>query len=160
MRMQKWRAKVLTVATLGICSYWTGFSVLAAANKTPDEKVVQHVLRNSTGLRADEIRQHYDSCDDGRTTPMKICGAYRWAVQDIRLNGAFLRARAMAKQAGYEQSLVKAQRAWLTYRDSQCDFEGVRGAGGGTEEGLYVLSCKEQLTKLQADRLEAEENQH
>jgi uncharacterized protein YecT (DUF1311 family) len=158
--MQKWRAKVLTVVTFVMCSYWTSFSVVAAANGAPDEKVVQHVLRNSTGLTADEIRQNYDGCDDGRTTPMKICGAYRWAVQDIRLNRVFLRARAMAKQSGYEQSLVRAQRAWLTYRDSQCDFEGISAAEGGTEEGLHVLSCKEELTKLQADRLEAEENQH
>jgi uncharacterized protein YecT (DUF1311 family) len=142
-----------------MCSYWTSFSV-AAANGTPDETVVQHVLRNSTGLTADEIRQNYDGCDDGRTTPMKICGAYRWAVQDIRLNRAFSRARAIAKHAGYEQALVKAQRAWLTYRDSQCDFEGLSAAGGGTEEGLHVLSCKEELTRLRADRLEAEENQH
>ena len=29
------------------------------------------------------------------------------------------------------------------------------GAGGGTAEGLYVLSCKEEVTKQQAERLEA-----
>lgn len=157
--MQKWRAKLLTGVMFGMCSYWTSSSV-AAANGTPDETVVRHVLRNSTGLTADEIRRNYDGCDDGRTTPMKICGAYRWAVQDIRLNRAFVRARAIAKHAGYEQALVKAQRAWLTYRDSQCDFEGISAAGGGTEEGLHVLSCKEELTRLRADKLEAEENQH
>jgi uncharacterized protein YecT (DUF1311 family) len=159
--MQKWQVKVLPAIGVGLCcltSYAAGFSI-AAANGPPDEQVVQHVLRNSAGLTADEIRHNYDKCD-GTTLSMKICGAYQWAAQDIRLNRAFARAKAVAKHSAYEQSLVRAQRAWLTYRDSQCAFEGISGAGGGTMEGLYVLSCKEELTKLQADRLEAQENQH
>jgi len=159
-RMEYWPLKVLTGIAFSICSlssYGIGLGV-AAANGAPDEKVVQHVLRNSAGLTADEIRLNYDRCDS-TTLSMKICGAYRWAVQDIRLNRAFSRAKVVAKDSGYEQSLVRAQRAWLTYRDTQCAFEGISGAGGGTMEGLYVLSCKEELTKLQADRLEAEENQ-
>ena len=159
--MQKWREKVLTGIMFCIYSlsiFGASPNVVAADNGAPDEQVVQHVLRNSTGLTADEIRQNYNGCD-GTTLSMKICGAYQWAVQDIRLNRAFLQARSAAKKSGYEQSLVRAQRAWIAYRDSQCAFEGISGAGGGTAEGLYVLSCKEELTKLQANRLEAEENQ-
>ena len=129
--------------------------VAVAAHGAADEQVVQHMLKNTFGLSADEIRHDYDQCD-GSTLSMKICGAYRWSVQDLRLNRAFSRARAAVKDLGYKESLLKAQRAWLTYRDSQCAFEGERGAGGGSAEGLYVLSCKEELTKVQADRLETE----
>lgn len=69
MRMQKWRAKVLTGVMFGICS-----SVAAVANGAPGEQVGQHVLRNSAGLTADEIRHNYDGCN-GTTQSMKICRA-------------------------------------------------------------------------------------
>jgi uncharacterized protein YecT (DUF1311 family) len=86
---------------------------------------------------------------------MRICGAYRVAAEDLRLNRAYSRALAQAKGLGVEASLKIAERAWLSYRDSQCAFEGEDGAGGGTAQPLYVLSCEEALTKFQADRLEA-----
>jgi uncharacterized protein YecT (DUF1311 family) len=86
---------------------------------------------------------------------MKICGSYHWMIQDVRMNKAYKQMLAKAKVASYEKSLVKAQRAWLAYRDAACAFEGEMGAGGGTAEGLYVLSCKEEVTKQQAERLEA-----
>lgn len=130
------------------------FLASGAAQAAADEEVVQHVLQNSTGVPAEEIRRDYDACD-GTTVQMKVCGAYRWAVQDIRLKRAYSRVLGQSKGTELEQSLRKAERAWSNYRDSQCAFEGANGAGGGTEEGLYVLSCKEDLTKLQADRLEA-----
>lgn len=159
--MQRWSAKVLTRVAFGIwsLSFYGASPSAAATNAAPDEQVVQHVLRNSAGLTADEIRRHFDKCD-GSTLSMKICGAYHWAVQDLRLNRAFSLARAVTKDSNYRESLLKAQRAWLIYRDSQCAFEGISGAEGGTAEGLYVLSCKEELTKLQADRLEAGVSQH
>jgi len=160
--MHRWRAKVLksvafVIWSLGI--YGVSSNIFAATNGAPDEQVVQKVLRNSAGLTADEIRLNYDKCD-GTTMSMKICGAYRWAVQDLRLNHAFSLAKAVTKKSNYRESLLKAQRAWLIYRDSQCAFEGISEAEGGTAEGLYVLACKEELTRLQADRLGASINQH
>lgn len=71
------------------------------------------------------------------------------------MNRAYQRVLVKAREVGFQTSLVKAQRAWLAYRDAACPFEGDIGAGGGTLEGLYVLSCKEQLTRERAERLEA-----
>lgn len=159
--MDRWRTKARTVIAFGIwfLSCHGVSSSVAAPHGTPDEQVVQHMLRNTTGLTAAEIRHNYDQCD-GTTLSMKICSAYRWSIQDLRLNRAFSLARAVSKDPDYRESLLRAQRSWLTYRDNQCDFEGIRGAPGGTAEGLYVLSCKEKLTKLQADMLEAGMNQN
>ena len=48
---------------------------------------------------------------------------------------------------------AKRKRAWIAYRDAACRYEGKMGAGGGSAEVLYVLGCKEELTKQRADRL-------
>ena len=129
------------------------FVSLPAAS-APDEQVVQAMTRQ-TSLTAEQIRGSYDACDSGVTSTMKICASYNWMVQDVRMNKVYKQAIAKARVTGYEKSMVKAQRAWLAYRDATCALEGEMGAGGGTAEGLYVLSCKEEVTKQQAERLEA-----
>lgn len=118
----------------------------------PDEEVVK-AMTKLTSLTAEEIRQDYNKCD-GNTYQMKVCASYSWVVEDVRLNKIYKQVRAKAKEAGHEQSLLASQKDWLSYRDSTCSFEGQMGAGGGTAEGLYVLSCKGRVTKERADALE------
>ena len=127
------------------------FSALSA-RAAPDEAIVQEVTRR-THIAADEVRRSYDACDSGVTLSMVICGSYLWVAEDIRLNRIYQQALAKARSMAIESSLVAAQRAWLVYRDKACEYEGQFGAGGGTEEVLYVLSCKTELTKQRADRL-------
>ena len=129
--------------------------VCATARSAPDEHVVREMLKQTSGLDAEEIRRNYDACDSGNNLSMKLCESYRWTEQGIRLNTAFERLRKEAKGASYEPGLIKAQNAWLAYRDAECGFEGEIGAGGGSAQGLYVLACKEELTRRQADRLDA-----
>jgi uncharacterized protein YecT (DUF1311 family) len=119
----------------------------------PDEEVIRAMVRGST-LSAEDARRDYNSCDSGETRSMKICGFYLLTKEDVRMNRLYKAAVKDAKQFEYEASLVRAQRAWLTYRDAACELEGQAGAGGGSAEGLYVLSCKAELTKERADRLE------
>ncbi len=126
----------------------------AAAHATADDRVVEEMLKHTSGIGAEDIRRNYDACDSGVMRSMKLCASYRWTAQDIRLNAVYKRLREQTDKAD-AVSLVNAQRAWLAYRDAECAFEGSAGAGGGTEEGLYVLSCKEDLTRQQADRLAA-----
>jgi uncharacterized protein YecT (DUF1311 family) len=117
----------------------------------PDEEVVK-AMTKLTSLTAEEIRRDYESCG-GNTYQMKVCGGYHWVMQDVRLNKIYKQVISKAKELGYEDSLLKSQRAWIAYRDTTCMFEGEFQAGGGTAEGLYVLSCKELLTKQRADNL-------
>jgi uncharacterized protein YecT (DUF1311 family) len=126
----------------------TGLPCLAQ----PDEEVIQAMTRG-TGLSAEDARRGYNACDSAVTQSMKICGFYQFTKQDLRMNRLYKAALAEAKDFGYQDSLVRAQRAWLAYRDAACVFEGKMGAGGGTAEGLYILSCKEELTAERADRL-------
>jgi uncharacterized protein YecT (DUF1311 family) len=128
--------------------------ICANAHAAPNEQIVQKMAKQ-THLSPKEIRQHYNACDSGITFPMEICGSYRWMVEDDRLNQVYKQVLAQAKISGYDKSLINAQRAWIAYRDAHCSFEGEMAAGGGTEEGIYVLSCKQELTKQQAERLKA-----
>lgn len=129
-------------------------AITARASAAPDEAVVREMARQ-TNIPAEDIRRDHDACDSGITTSMKICASYRWRVQDARLNAVYKRALAQAREVGYEASLVKAQRAWVAYRDAACANEGQMGAGGGTAQGLYELSCMDALTKDRADRIES-----
>lgn len=129
------------------------FLVSTTTIAAPDEEVVKAMVRR-TDISAEEIRANYNACDSGVTWSMKICGSYHWMVEDVRLNKIYKRALVKAKEAGYEKSLIQAQRAWLTYLETDCAYEGEMGAGGGSAEGLYVLGCKQGLTKQRADHLE------
>jgi uncharacterized protein YecT (DUF1311 family) len=117
----------------------------------PNEEVVDAMTKLST-LTPDEIRRDYNQCD-GNTYQMKVCASYQWVVEDVRLNKIYSKIKTKAKVQNKEQSLIESQRAWIVYRDLACAFEGGLGAGGGTAEGLYILSCKERLTKERADGL-------
>jgi uncharacterized protein YecT (DUF1311 family) len=134
-----------------------GFALLLAttaqASAAPDEAVVREMARQ-TNISAESIRRDHDACDSGVTMSMKICAGYRWRLQDARLNAVYQKARDKARQMGYEASLVKAQRAWVAYRDAACANEGEMGAGGGSAQGLYELSCLEGLTKDRTQRIE------
>ena len=51
-----------------------------------------------------------------------------------------------------EKALLASQRAWISYRDAQCELEGF-SMRGGTAEPLMVSSCLETLTKQRTEEL-------
>ena len=55
---------------------------------------------------------------------------------------------------GAEQALLKAQRAWISYRDAQCENSGFQ-ARGGTMEPMLVAGCLADLTDLRTRELKA-----
>lgn len=95
---------------------WTliiaSFLLLSSAFAEPDENVVKEMARQ-THISQDEIRANYNGCDSGVTLYMKICGSYRWMVEDVRLNKVYKSALNDAKNLGYESNLIQAQKSWL-----------------------------------------------
>ena len=53
---------------------------------------------------------------------------------------------------GAEKALVKAQRAWIDYRDAQCDAFGFQ-ARGGTMEPMLVAGCLAEETDKRTKEL-------
>lgn len=58
----------------------------------------------------------------------------------------------MPEQANGEENLLKAQRAWIEYRDGHCTAEGAEYAGGSIRP-LIESSCLATLTRRRTEEL-------
>lgn len=58
----------------------------------------------------------------------------------------------MPEQANGEENLIKAQRAWIDYRDGHCTAEGAEYAGGSIRP-LIENSCLAALTRHRTEEL-------
>ena len=54
-----------------------------------------------------------------------------------------------------EAVLRQAQRAWLTFRDAQCTYEGYGEARGGSMEPMVYSGCRARLTRERIAQLAA-----
>lgn len=62
--------------------------------------------------------------------------------------------RTYDKRPGYSETLLAAQRAWLTYRDNHCAGEGY-AMRGGSAESMVISGCRAQLTEARTAQLKA-----
>ncbi len=58
----------------------------------------------------------------------------------------------MPEQANGEESLLKAQRAWIDYRDGHCAAEGAEYAGGSIRP-LIENTCLASITRKRTEEL-------
>ena len=89
---------------------------------------------------------------------MTRCAYQDYQAADRLLNAEWARALARRRYLdrsnaipndptpSYEQVLVKAQRAWIAYRDAQCAVEG-QEMRGGSGEPMIVGQCLARLTR-------------
>jgi uncharacterized protein YecT (DUF1311 family) len=93
---------------------------------------------------------------------MTICAGQELTEADKALNAQYqatrkaLKARdadaSTADLKGGEDALVKAQRAWVGYRDAQCVSWGFQ-ARGGSMEPMLISSCQADLTRKRTAEL-------
>lgn len=106
-------------------------------------------------------------CENAMTQmDMNICADRDYQEADVALNAAYKKAISAAREmddgvadlgknyVGAADALKRAQRAWIGYRDGQCEFAGF-GARGGSMEPLLVSSCLADLTRKRTDELKA-----
>lgn len=104
------------------------------------------------------------NCQDPQTqAEMTQCAGDEFDAADKALNAQWKLTRAAmvetdasldADQKGAEKALLKGQRAWIDYRDGQCEAEGF-SVRGGTMEPMIVASCKARLTELRTKELKS-----
>jgi len=99
----------------------------------------------------------YEAClakpENDNTLGILKCGEAELKVQDARLNKAYKADMAdLADAAPAKAALLKAQRAWIAYRDADCAT--VQILSGGTIAPIYVQSCHLKHTALRAQALE------
>ena len=95
---------------------------------------------------------------------MNYCAYQAWQEADATLNAIWpdVRARMTAmdadnseyfpEQANGAENLLKAQRAWIDYRDGHCEAEGAQFAGGSIRP-LITYSCKAAMTRKRVEEL-------
>ncbi|MFC5756610.1 lysozyme inhibitor LprI family protein [Rhizobium sp. GCM10022189] len=103
-------------------------------------------------------------CANAQTqADMTSCAQARYDAADKALNAQYKLTRAAmvaidkdldGDMKGAEQALLKAQRAWISYRDAQCENSGFQ-ARGGTMEPMLVAGCLADLTDLRTRELKA-----
>ena len=76
----------------------------------------------------------------------------RLRVADAELNRVYKRVAAGATPAG-RQRLRAAQRAWITFRDLDCEARS--GARGGSMRQMIVFACLEAVTDARAATLKS-----
>jgi len=119
-----------------------------------------------TAVPVTVLAQDWD-CSDADNLPqqgMNYCAYEDWQQADGQLNALWPQVKQWAKmtdentrewQPQYaiaEESLLKAQRAWIDYRDGHCESEGMKYAGGSIQP-LIVNSCKADLTRKRNEEL-------
>lgn len=92
---------------------------------------------------------------------MTFCAGKDYDEADSQLNAEYQKVRkqlaARDKSAdesgkGASEALVAAQRAWVAFRDANCDAFGFQ-ARGGTMEPMLVSSCLADMSRKRADEL-------
>jgi len=111
-----------------------------------------------------------EAAERGIQQEMNICAANDFVQADAELNAQWTLTRAAMrerdaqwaqyndpdrdKRPGFFDTLLEAQRAWLTYRDAHCRSDGYFSRGGSLEPFL-VSTCKTDLTKARTRQLRA-----
>jgi uncharacterized protein YecT (DUF1311 family) len=116
------------------------------------------------------LAQQHDSQDVDCTNAqsqadMNYCAAMDYKTADDQLNAVYKQAlKSQAdldkqnaefdpNQAGALKALKKAQRAWIDYRDGECEGESYQAAGG-TMQPMLEAGCDADLTRKRIKELQ------
>ncbi len=95
--------------------------------------------------------QAEDCTGDGTQLDLNQCAADNFAASDAELNALYKQVRQRLRQSPDSASqLVVAQKAWIAFRDAECDFNGINYEGGSMQP-MIIWDCRNRLTRLRAD---------
>jgi uncharacterized protein YecT (DUF1311 family) len=122
------------------------------------------VLWSLLGLAAPAAAEDEIDCENAMAQQdMNICAYRDFEAADAEVNTVWKDAREAAKESdaelpdelkGADKALLAAQRAWIGYRDAQCELAGFE-ARGGSMEPMLVSGCKAELTRARTKELKA-----
>jgi uncharacterized protein YecT (DUF1311 family) len=112
-------------------------------------------------LAAPAAAQEIDCSQAMAQQDLNICAERDWQEADQGLNAAYGEVVAMMQAMdrdlpdylrGAEDALREAQRAWVTFRDANCEAAGFP-MRGGSAEALLVYGCLRQMTLDRTEEL-------
>lgn len=119
------------------------------------------LICGAASAQSDADEPNIDCSKAETQTDLNICAARDFDAADKALNAQYKKTRAAMvaidadlenDMKGAEKALLKAQRAWVDYRDGECEAQGFQ-ARGGTMEPLLVSGCKADLTQKRTKEL-------
>lgn len=101
-----------------------------------------------TGLFATTGLARADECADADDmATMNACAGKALKASDAELNALYKQIQGrLEDDEDTTKLLVAAQRAWIAYRDAECEFAS-SGADGGSIQPLITLQCRDERTK-------------
>ena len=101
---------------------------------------------------APALAQNIDCKDAITQMEMNICAGKDYQAADKRLNKVYGKLLAASDDKDKEL-LRKAERAWITFRDTQCEYQA-SGSSGGSIHPMELAGCYEALTDARTKQLE------
>ncbi len=109
------------------------------------------------------LAQDIDCATTSVQMEMNFCAERDWQAADAELNRIYKAVMADMKAMdqslppdlqGAAQTLRDAQRAWITFRDTNCRLAGYPMRGGSAEP-LLIYGCLRQMTQDRSAELQA-----
>ena len=93
-----------------------------------------------------------DECDSATTrSDMNQCAGRQFQAADKQLNNLYQQINLrLNDQPQAKKLLVSAQRAWVAFRDAECEFSS-SGVEGGSVHPLVYSNCTTALTKARVE---------
>jgi len=116
-----------------------------------------------TALAAPVLAQDVDCANTSVQMEMNFCAEQDWQAADAELNQVYKSVMADMKSMdqtlppelqGAAETLRDAQRAWITFRDTNCRLAGYPMRGGSSEP-LLIYGCLRQMTLDRSAELQA-----
>lgn len=111
---------------------------------------------------ADDPADKIDCTNPTSTVEMNYCAGKEFEKADAALNAIYAKALAEIPKLAvekpfdaqsWEAALRASQRAWVAFRDAECDGHVPMFWGGGTGTTVDVLGCKTALTQARTQEL-------
>lgn len=102
--------------------------------------------------------QDIDCDTDTSQMALNHCTYESWQEEDKKLNGVWARIQRSFTNDDYDRkrksALLASQRAWLAYRDADCDGAVGQEWEGGSGRPMAVYTCSAELTRRRTQLLE------
>jgi len=96
--------------------------------------------------------QDCDRADESQTG-MNICAATDYRAADAELNQTYDKIlKRLGADDATKKRLKEAQRAWIAFRDAECDF-ATSGSRDGSIYPMIQAQCLEGLTSARSEQL-------
>ena len=125
--------------------------------------MIRPVLIALIALATGSVQAQEVDCATAETQQdMNACAELDWQAADSALNASYARAMIMmqgidadlpADQRGAADTLRRAQRSWVMFRDAACAAEAYTMYGGSAQP-LLTYGCMARLTAARADDLD------